>query len=518
MHKRIQANHDIRFQSGDNVAQKGDLLLQMTGVQKRFGGAIALRGTDLSIRAGEIHALLGENGAGKSTMLKILAGVHENDGGTITLGSKPFQVGSPQASIDQGIAVIYQEPSLFLDLSLAENVFIGRQPQKGIGIDWKEAQEQAGKLFKELGVSLDPKRQARGLSIADQQVVEIAKALSMNAQIILMDEPTAALSASEVERLMTVMKNLKAANKAVIFVSHRLDEVFAISDYITVMRDGATVSQNSVANTNLQTVIKEMVGRELTELFPKTTHKIGDVVLEVKDLSNPAYFRNVSFNVRSGEIVALAGLVGSGRSEIARSIFGVDSYDSGSVKVKGKELKKGSPVAAMDQKIALVPEDRRQQGLFMIAGVNRNISMESFPNLVNRIFINFKKERALTATWKEKLSIKFADASASVDHLSGGNQQKTVLAKWLATNPDILIVDEPTRGIDVGTKAEVHRLIDAAAEEGKAILMISSELPEVLGMADRIIVMREGHQVTELSRAQATQENIIAAATTGKVA
>ena len=261
-----------------------------------------------------------------------------------------------------------------------------------------------------------------------------------------------------------------------------------------------------------------MVGRELTELFPKTTHKIGEVVLEVKDLSNPAFFRNVSFNVRSGEIVALAGLVGSGRSEIARAIFGVDKYETGSVKVKGKELKKGSPVAAMEEKIALVPEDRRQQGLFMIAGVNRNISMESFPNLVNRIFINFKKERALTATWKEKLSIKFADASASVDHLSGGNQQKTVLAKWLATNPDLLIVDEPTRGIDVGTKAEVHRLIDAAAEEGKAILMISSELPEVLGMADRIIVMREGHQVTELTRAAATQENIIAAATTGKVA
>ena len=488
----------------------------MKDVKKRFGGAIALRGTSLSVRAGEIHALLGENGAGKSTMLKILAGVHEHDDGEITLGGSPFIAGSPQASIDQGIAVIYQEPSLFLDLSLAENVFIGRQPKKGIAIDWKEAQSQAAKLFKELGVALDPKRQARGLSIADQQVVEIAKALSMNANIILMDEPTAALSASEVERLMTVMRSLRAANKAVIFVSHRLDEVFAISDHITVMRDGATVSEKAIAKTDLQTVIKEMVGRELTELFPKTEHKIGEVVLEVNDLTNPAYFRNVSFNVRKGEIVALAGLVGSGRSEIARSIFGIDSYDSGSVKINNKPLKKKSPIAAMAEKIALVPEDRRQQGLFMVAGVNRNISMESFARLTGRFFINFKKERALTDLWRESLSIKYADQSDPVDRLSGGNQQKTVLAKWLATDPDLLIVDEPTRGIDVGTKAEVHRLIDKAAGEGKAILMISSELPEVLGMADRIIVMREGRQVTELSRKEATQENVIAAATTGK--
>ena len=498
------------------MANKGELLLEMNKVAKRFGGAVALKGTDLKIRAGEIHALLGENGAGKSTMLKILAGVHVNDGGTIKLGSKDFVTGSPQESINQGIAVIYQEPSLFLDLSLAENVFIGRQPKKGAVIDWKFAQTEAARLFKELGVELDPKRQARGLSIADQQVVEIAKALSMNANIILMDEPTAALSASEVERLMTVMKSLKAANKAVIFVSHRLDEVFAISDYITVMRDGATVSENAVGDTNLQKVIKDMVGRELTELFPKTEHKIGGVVLEVNDLTNPAYFRNVSFNVKKGEIVALAGLVGSGRSEIARAIFGIDKYESGSVKVNGEKLPAGSPVIAMERKIALVPEDRRQQGLFMVAGVDRNISMESFDALTDRGLINFKKERSLTQTWKEKLSIKFANQSDPVDRLSGGNQQKTVLAKWLATDPDLLIVDEPTRGIDVATKAEVHRLVDKAAGEGKAVLMISSELPEVLGMADRIIVMREGKQVAELSRAEATQEKIIAAATTGK--
>jgi len=498
------------------VVKKGDLLLEMNKVQKRFGGAVALRGTDLKIRAGEIHALLGENGAGKSTMLKILAGVHVNDGGTIKLGGKDFITGSPKASIEQGIAVIYQEPSLFLDLSLAENVFIGRQPKKGKIIDWKYAQSEASRLFKELGVELDPKRQARGLSIADQQVVEIAKALSMNANIILMDEPTAALSASEVDRLMTVMKSLKAANKAVIFVSHRLDEVFAISDYITVMRDGATVSEADVKDTNLQKVIKDMVGRELTEMFPKTENKIGSVVLEVNDLTNPAFFRNISFNVKKGEIVALAGLVGAGRSEVARAIFGVDRYESGSVKVNGQMLPAGSPVEAMARKIALVPEDRRQQGLFMIAGVNRNISMESFAKLTDRGLLNLKRERELTNTWREKLSIKFNNQADPVDRLSGGNQQKTVLAKWLATEPDLLIVDEPTRGIDVATKAEVHRLVNQAASEGKAVLMISSELPEVLGMADRIIVMREGRQVAEFSRKEATQEKIIAAATTGK--
>ena len=498
------------------MVKKGDLLLEMNKVQKRFGGAVALRGTDLKIRAGEIHALLGENGAGKSTMLKILAGVHVNDGGTIKLGGKDFITGSPKASIEQGIAVIYQEPSLFLDLSLAENVFIGRQPKKGKIIDWKYAQSEASRLFKELGVELDPKRQARGLSIADQQVVEIAKALSMNANIILMDEPTAALSASEVERLMTVMKSLKAANKAVIFVSHRLDEVFAISDYITVMRDGATVSEADVKDTNLQKVIKDMVGRELTEMFPKTENKIGSVVLEVNDLTNPAFFRNISFNVKKGEIVALAGLVGAGRSEVARAIFGVDRYESGSVKVNGQMLPAGSPVEAMARKIALVPEDRRQQGLFMIAGVNRNISMESFAKLTDRGLLNLKRERELTNTWREKLSIKFNNQADPVDRLSGGNQQKTVLAKWLATEPDLLIVDEPTRGIDVATKAEVHRLVNQAASEGKAVLMISSELPEVLGMADRIIVMREGRQVAEFSRKEATQEKIIAAATTGK--
>jgi len=501
---------------GVHVAIQGELLLEMKGVKKRFGGAVALDGANLTLKAGEIHGLIGENGAGKSTILKILAGVHKPDAGEIRIDGKAFVSGSTQVSISQGIAVIYQEPLLFLDLSLAENVFIGRQPKKGIAIDWKLAQDEAAKLFKELGVDLNPKRIARGLSIADQQVVEIAKALSMNAHVILMDEPTAALSSTEVDRLMVVMRSLRDSNKAVVFVSHRLDEVFTICDRITVMRDGVFVSESETSKTTLQKVIKEMVGRELTEMFPKTDHAIGEIVLEVSDLTNPGFFRDISFSVKKGEIVALAGLVGSGRSEVARSIFGVDRYQSGTVKIRGKELKKGSTVIAMEEKIAMVPEDRRQQGLFMASSVSKNIAMESFPQLMKGMFIDFKKERKLTSTWQKKLSIKYNNANDSVDHLSGGNQQKTVLAKWLATNPDLLIIDEPTRGIDVATKAEVHRLIDQAAGEGKAILIISSELPEVLGMADRIIVMREGRQVAEFSRAEATPEKVIDAATTGK--
>ena len=438
------------------MAAKGEEVLRIKGLQKRFGGAIALSNASITVRSGEIHAFLGENGAGKSTLLKVLAGVHIPDGGEIKLNGKDFLTGSTQASIDQGIAVIYQEPSLFLDLTLAENVFIGRQPYKGVAIDWAKAQEESAKLFKQLGVELDPKRIARGLSIADQQVVEIAKALSMDAKVILMDEPTAALSASEVERLMTVMRNLRDSNKAVIFVSHRLDEVFAISDFITVMRDGATVSEAKTKDTNLQQVIREMVGRELTEMFPKTENKIGEVVLEVNNLTNAAYFRNVSFQLRKGEILALAGLVGSGRSEIARAIFGIDRYESGEVKVKGKALSASNPKAAMAEKIALVPEDRRQQGLFMVAGINRNIAMESFKNLMRGLFLDFKKERELTDTWKKKLSIKYDNQRDPVERLSGGNQQKVVLAKWLATDPDILIVDEPTRGIDVGKIGRAH--------------------------------------------------------------
>jgi rhamnose transport system ATP-binding protein len=480
---------------------------------KNFGGVKALVKADLTLYTHEIHALLGENGAGKSTLLKTLAGVHVLDAGAITLNGKPFEQGSTRLAREQGIAVIYQEPNLFPDLTLAENVFAGRQPMKNGSVDWKSMQDQSRALFTQLGVSLNPLSRARGLSIADQQIVEIAKAISTNANVIVMDEPTAALSSKEVARLFAVARNLKENGCAVVFVSHRLDEVFALCDRITIMRDGSTVSTALTSALDEPQVIRSMVGRDVSELFPKLEAKIGEVVLDVQDLSRDGQFGDISFSVRAGEIVALAGLVGSGRSEVARAIFGVDRYDSGTITINGRGLHAGSPSAAMDVGIALVPEDRRQQGLFMPTSITKNAAITMLSTLRKGFILRSSAERKIAEEWTKILQTKYASIDDPVEKLSGGNQQKVVLAKWLATNPRLLIVDEPTRGIDVGTKSEVHKLLSQKAQEGLAVLMISSELPEVLGMADRVLVMREGHIVRELSRHEATSENVIAAAT-----
>lgn len=492
--------------------------LRVQGARKAFGGVQALAGVDLTLFAGEIHALLGENGAGKSTLLKSLAGVHRLDAGQIEVGGETFHQGSTRRSQDQGIAVIYQEPSLFPDLSLAENVFIGRQPVVGGRVDWSGMTKAASELFSRLGVQLNPTRKARGLSIADQQIVEIAKALSMSANIIVMDEPTAALSSAEVDRLFGVARRLREGGAAVVFVSHRLDEVFALCDRITIMRDGATVHTCAIMEIDTAQVVRWMVGRDLTEMFPKVPSQVGDVVLRVQGLCSTGQFEDITFDVRAGEIVGLAGLVGSGRSEVVRAIFGVDSYDSGTVQVLGKELPAHDPNSAMTRGIALVPEDRRLEGLFMPSSIARNIAMTRLRQLSRKGFLHNRTERTLAADWAARMQVKFSDLEAPVQQLSGGNQQKVVLGKWLATAPRLLIVDEPTRGIDVGTKAEVHRLLSIEASKGMAVLMISSELPEVLGMADRIIVMREGRITGEFSREEATQERIMHAATQSGVA
>lgn len=488
-------------------------MLSVEGAAKNFGGVKALVKADLTLHTKEIHALLGENGAGKSTLLKTLAGVHRLDAGTITLNGKAFEQGSTRSAREQGIAVIYQEPNLFPDLTLAENVFVGRQPLTGTGVDWKLMEDESRALFEQLGVPLNPHTRARGLSIADQQIVEIAKAISTKANVIVMDEPTAALSSKEVDRLFSVARNLRDQGCAVVFVSHRLDEVFALCDRITIMRDGSTVSTALTSELDEPQVIRAMVGRDVSELFPKVKAHIGEVVLSVQDLARDGQFENISFNVRAGEIVALAGLVGSGRSEVARAIFGVDAYDSGSVTLNGEKLKSASPMDAMELGIALVPEDRRQQGLFMPTSIAKNAAITMLSRIRRGFIISAQAERDVADSWTKVLQTKFENINDPVERLSGGNQQKVVLAKWLATEPKLLIVDEPTRGIDVGTKAEVHKLLSQKAQEGLAVLMISSELPEVLGMADRIFVMREGHIVREFSRADATSESIIAAAT-----
>ena len=491
----------------------GAAVLALEDVSKSFGAVAALRGARLELRAGSAHALVGENGAGKSTLVKILAGVHAPDAGRVLLDGHPVHLDGPAAARAAGIAVIYQEPTLFPDLSVAENIFMGRQPLgSGRRIDRKELHARCAALFERLGVRLDPERPARGLSIADQQMVEIAKALSFDARVLVMDEPTAALSGVEVERLFTVARALRDGGAAVLFISHRFEEVFDLCDRITVMRDGQWVATDDAADLTVDQVVRRMVGRDVSSLFPKLNVEPREVVLSVRGLTRRGVFSDVSFDVRAGEIVALAGLVGAGRSEVVRAVFGVDAYDEGSVEVAGRPLRPGRPAAAMAAGIALVPEDRRQQGLVMELSVERNATLTRRWQLARGGLLSSRAERATAAEWSQKLQVKAGKLADPVSTLSGGNQQKVVLAKWLSTNPRVLIVDEPTRGIDVGTKSEVHRLLSQLAAEGMAVVMVSSELPEVLGMADRVLVMHEGRLVEELSRAEATEERVAMAA------
>jgi rhamnose transport system ATP-binding protein len=496
------------------AAEEVTPLLLVNGVAKAFGAVAAVRDVSFPLYAGEAHALVGENGAGKSTIVKMLAGVHRPDAGTLELAGRPLDLGSPADARAAGIAVIYQEPTLFPDLSVAENIFMGQQPQGRLRrIDRARMNARAGELFGRLGVPIHPDRLARGLSIADQQIVEIAKALSLDTRVIVMDEPTAALSGVEVERLFGVARGLRDAGAAVLFVSHRFEEIVALCQRITVMRDGRHVSTDVLADVTVEEVVRRMVGRELAALFPKEEVEPGPVLLEVEGLTRAGVFRDVSFQVRAGEIVALAGLVGAGRSEVVQSVFGVDRRDAGEVRVAGTLLAQGSPQAAMAAGVALVPEDRRLQGLLLEMSIERNATLTRARQLSRLGFLVGSPERRWAREWTSRLQVKYARLTDPVATLSGGNQQKLVLAKWLATDPKVLIVDEPTRGIDVGTKAEVHRLMSGLAARGVAVVMVSSELPEVLGMADRVLVMREGRLVAELPRAEATEESVMFAAT-----
>jgi len=489
-------------------------LLELRGVSKSFGAVAALRDVQLDLAAGEVHALVGENGAGKSTLVKVLAGVHQPDAGTITLDDEPVTIGSPAAARAAGIAVIYQEPTLFPDLSVAENIFMGRQPLRSLRrIDAAAMRARTTELFTRLGVHLDPDRPARGLSIADQQLVEIAKALSFEARILIMDEPTAALSGVEVERLFSVARSVRDAGAAVLFISHRFDEIFALSQRVTVIRDGQWVSTDPTNALTVDQLVRRMVGREVSSLYPKQDTTVGEPRLEVIGLARTGVFDDVTFTVHSGEIVALAGLVGAGRSEVTRAIFGIDGHDAGTVRVDGRTVPPANPAAAIAAGVALVPEDRRQQGLVMELSVERNATLPRRWSLSRFGLLFGDAERGAARTWADRLRVKAARLDAPVGSLSGGNQQKVVLAKWLATEPRVLIVDEPTRGIDVGTKAEVHRLLSQLAADGVAVLMVSSELPEVLGMADRVLVMHEGRLVADIPREGADEESVMHAAT-----
>ena len=488
--------------------------LELREVAKSFGAVRALRSGSLRVDSGSIHALVGENGAGKSTLVKVVAGVYRRDTGDLLLDGESVDFGSTAESKAAGVAVIYQEPTLFPDLSVTENIFMGRQLiGSGRRIDRSAMYAEAARLFAGLGVHIDPRRPALGLSIADQQIIEIAKAISLDAKVLIMDEPTAALSGVEVERLFTVARRLRDEGRALVFISHRFDEVFALCDTVTVLRDGAYVDTRPVAETDVDQIVSMMVGREVGDLFPKTPATVGEPVLQVSGLTAPGVFHDVSFEVRAGEIVGLAGLVGAGRSEIARAVFGVDGYQSGEVTLAGRPVQQRSPRASIRAGMAFIPEDRRKQGLVMDASVAGNVAAVIRTRLDRAGLLTRRAENKASAPWASRLEVKTNALDAHAATMSGGNQQKVVIAKWLATEPRLLIIDEPTRGIDVGTKAEVHRLLSELAGQGMAILMISSELPEVLGMADRVLVVCEGRLTADIPRDEATPENVMRAAT-----
>jgi ABC-type sugar transport system ATPase subunit len=503
------------------MLQRGDYamtepILKMEAISKEFPGVRALDNVHLEVMGGEILALLGENGAGKSTLMKILSGVYNKDSGRISLDGKEIEVHNPHQAQKMGITIIYQELNLMPNLSVAENIFIGREPNRFRFVDWRELHRKTRELTTRLGLNVSPTALVRNLSVAEQQMVEIARALSVESRVIIMDEPTSALTQNEVEHLFKIMHELRANGLGIIFISHRMDEVFEISDRIVVLRDGANVGTVDTASSSPDEIVRMMVGRPVSEFFGQAESNPGEVVLEARNISktgstndpHKVVLRNVSMSVRAGEIVGMAGLVGSGRTDLARCIFGVDERDSGEILIHGVPTSIRSARDAIRVGMGMVPEDRKLQALFLAMSVESNASMAVLGDVAKLGFVSEKREGSLVEGFVEKLSVRLATIKQRVLDLSGGNQQKVVIARWLALKPRILIMDEPTRGIDVGAKVEVHTLMHALAREGVAIIMISSELPEVLAMSDRILVMHEGELVGELTRAEATQERI----------
>ncbi len=490
-----------------------DAILTLSGISKSFPGVRALSEIGFDVRAGEVHALLGENGAGKSTLIKIMSGVYRPDTGTMTLDGKPVAFASPQEAQQAGIATIYQELLLFPELTVAENIFMGHAPKNRFGsIDWSTMRAQAHELLASLDIhDLDVRAPVGALSVGNRQRVEIAKALSHHARILIMDEPTAALTEHDVTRLFNIVRLLRSRGVGVVYISHRLEEVFLLADRVTVLRDGEFVATKPVSETSHDDLIQMMVGRRIEQLFPKTEAKLGEVVLELEGIERSPMTKGVSLKLRAGEILGIAGLVGSGRSELAEVIFGMTPAEAGTIRLDGNPVRIDSPSAAKHLGIAYVPEDRGRQGLVRPMPISENVSLASLGRISRNSFIDRKAEDALAEDSVKRFQIRASGIEQIVGKLSGGNQQKVGLSKWLATKPRILIMDEPTRGIDVGAKAEIHRMMSEFAANGMAIIMISSELPEVLGMSDRILVMRAGRIVAEVSRAEATQAGIAAA-------
>ena len=497
-----------------------EYVLEMQGIVKRYPGVLAVNGGRLELRPNEVHCLVGENGAGKSTMMKILAGAISMDEGSIAISGEPVAIQSPHHAQQLGVSMIYQEFNLCAHMSVAENVFLGRESRIPCTplVDWRRLYRETQAIFDRMGVQIDVRKPVSACSVAQQQMVEIAKALSVNARIIVMDEPSATLTDHELEALFALIRELRAEGIGIIYISHRLDEIFALGDRVTVMRDGEYVTTQPVSEVTREDLIRHMVGRELTSEYPKEEFARGPERLRVEGLTRKGAFQDVRFTLHEGEIVGLTGLVGAGRTEVARAIFGADRIDGGQILLEGAPVLVRSPQDAIRQGIGLLTEDRKSQGLILPMSVRENTTLANLQEIVRGIFVSRSRERTVTDGYIRELQIRTPSTEQTAQNLSGGNQQKVVLAKWLFTQSRVLIFDEPTRGVDVGAKVEIYRLMNDLVRKGVAVLMISSELPEVLSMCDRILVMHEGRIAGELSRAEATQEGVMRLATGSAIA
>ena len=502
-------NETLEFADGAAVVAP---VLEIRGVSKRFDATQALDDVSLALYAGEIHALLGENGAGKSTLIKIITGVHQPDRGELLLAGRPVTIRSAAEAQRLGVAAIYQEPLLFPDLNVAENIFISHQ-DRGEVVHWRQMFHDAERILAELGVALDVRNPARGLTLAAQQSVEIAKAISLNVRILIMDEPTASLSAHEVQELFKLARDLKRQRVAILFVSHRMEEVFEIADKVTVFRDGRLISTRTRREATPQRAIADMVGREIDLTEAPTSSAGKDLVLSVTNLSRTGVFEGVTFDLHRGEVLGFAGLIGAGRTDVGLALFGIEPATSGTILLDGKPVTVRSARDGMKLGIAYVSEDRRQLGLVLPMAIFANITLPILRNYLNRLgLVRTGLERQTAEAFRTRLAIRTPSVDFEVAKLSGGNQQKVMLSKWLNTNPSVLILDEPTRGVDVGSKAEVHAIIGQLAAEGIGVIVISSDLPEVLVLSDRVLVMREGRQMAILDRAEANEETVMTAA------
>ena len=491
-----------------------EALLRMTGISKQFPGVQALDDVHLTVEAGTVHALMGENGAGKSTLMKVLAGIYHAEAGRIELGGKEVHVPDSATALRLGIAMIHQELAPVPEMTVAENIYLGREPVNRLGlVDRATMVRNAQAVFDKWSIDINPRRQMKSLSVAQMQMVEIAKAISTDARLIVMDEPTSAISEREVAHLHRMIASLKSSGVAVIYITHKMDEVFRISDFVTVFRDGKHVATLPAAELDRQKLITLMVGRELTHLFPKEEAPIGDIALSVRGLTRNGVISDISFDLRRGEILGLAGLMGAGRTEVLEAIFGITRLDAGTISVNGREVRIKAPSDAIKAGIGLLTEDRKKTGIMSVLSVRDNMAIANLDRFSPGGILRKKMIEAACQAQRVALALKTPSLSQLIKNLSGGNQQKVLVSRWLLTMPDVLMIDEPTRGIDVGAKSEIHRLMSGLAKEGKAILMVSSEMPEVLGMSDRVLVMAGGRITAEFSRAEATQEKVLEAAT-----